>query len=68
LVALAKGLDLPVETIRQLAAEAALGEGDAPAEPRRLVRVLIAQAEGLTDEELEFLLDTARGLKRLQHA
>jgi len=66
LVALAKGLDLPLETVRQLAAESALGEGEAPA-PRRLVTVLLGHVDGLTDDELEVVLATARAVKRLAH-
>ena len=63
LVALAKGLDLPVESIRQLAVESAYGESNDDA-PRRLVTVLVAHAETLTDDELEVMLATARALKQ----
>lgn len=64
LVALAKGLDLPLDTVRQVAAVAAYGEGDTAA-PRRLVSILMAQAESLTDGQLEVVLATARAVKRL---
>ena len=65
LVALAKGLDMPVEVVRRVASETAYGEGEGEAEPvRALVSVLVAQTEGLTDDELEVVLATARALKR----
>lgn len=63
LVAVAKGLDVSVELVRQAAAETAYGEGEA--EPvRRLVSVLVAHVEGLPDEDLEVMLATARALKQ----
>lgn len=63
LAALAKGLDMPVESVRQIAAETAYGEGETEA-PRRLVTVLVAHAEALSDEDLEVVLATARALKQ----
>lgn len=61
---LAKGLGLPYEAVRQVAAEAALGESeDVPT--RRLVGVLLAHAQGLSDPELEVVLATVRALKQL---
>jgi transcriptional regulator with XRE-family HTH domain len=63
LEALARGLDLPVESVRQVAAaDAYAGNGDTP-QPRTLVAALMAHAEGLTDAQLEVLLATATALK-----
>lgn len=64
LEALARGLDLPLDAVRQVAAVAAYGEGDDHAQ-RKLVRALMAQAEGLSDGQLEVVLATARAIKRL---
>src|SRR5262245_14804778 len=61
LQALARGLDLPYEALRDAALRNAV-RGEEP-EPRRLVRVLMAHAEGLTDAQLEVVLATARALK-----
>jgi transcriptional regulator with XRE-family HTH domain len=63
LEALARGLDLPLESVRQVAAVAAYGEGDVVAQ-RRLVTALVAYAEGLSDDQLEVVLATARAVKR----
>jgi transcriptional regulator with XRE-family HTH domain len=60
---LAKGLDLPLESVRQIAAVAAYGEATGES-PRRLVGILIAHAEGLSDDQLEVVLATARAVKR----
>lgn len=63
---LARGMGVPLESVRQVASVAAYGEaGDTP--PRRLVSVLVAHADGLTDDELEVLLALTRALKRLPH-
>jgi lambda repressor-like predicted transcriptional regulator len=63
LVALAKGLGLSVETVRRAASVTAYGEGDT--EPvRRLVSVIVAHTEGLTDEDLEVVLATTVALKQ----
>ena len=64
--ALARGLDLPYETVRHVAAATAYGEANGHT-PRRLVTVLLAQAESLTDEQLEVLLATASALKKHAH-
>lgn len=63
LEALAKGLDMSVESVRHAAVATAAGEG-LQASPRRLVSVLMAHADGLTDDELEVVLATARALRR----
>lgn len=64
LAALAKGLGMSLATVRQVAAETAYGEPETPT-PRRLVAVLLGHVDGLTDEELEVVLATARAVKRL---
>lgn len=64
LVALSTGLGLPFETVRQVAAETAYGNGHQP-DTRRLVTILMSQAEGLTDGQLEVLLATTRALRNL---
>lgn len=61
--ALARGLDLPYETVRQLATARAYGEGEGD-NPRRLVVLLTAQLDALTDRDLEVVLATTRALKR----
>jgi transcriptional regulator with XRE-family HTH domain len=63
LEALARGLDLPYETVRAAAVRNTLGDSPT-AEPRRLVVALMAHAEGLTDDQLEVVLATARAVKR----
>ena len=63
LVALAKGLGMSVEAVRQVAATTAYGQGDTP-EPRRLVATLTAYAETLDDGQLEVVLATARALQK----
>jgi transcriptional regulator with XRE-family HTH domain len=63
LEALARGLGVSVELVRHVAATTAYGEGEEPS-PRRLVSVLTSYAEGLTDEQLEVVLATARALSR----
>jgi len=60
--ALARGLGLPYEAIRDAAVRNSLGSE--AAEPRRLVSVLMAHAEGLSDGQLEVVLATARALKK----
>jgi hypothetical protein len=68
LAALAKGLGVSVEAVRQVAAEAAYGNGHVGTQ-RALVGVVTAHAEGLTDPELEVVLATMRALKKLpEHA
>jgi transcriptional regulator with XRE-family HTH domain len=66
LEALARGLGVSVESVRQVAAERRNG-GDQPP-PRVLVATLMAHAEGLTDGEVEVVLATAQALKRLRVA
>lgn len=66
LEALARGLELPFETVRHVAAETAYGEPD-EAPDRKLLRTLVAQASALTDAELEAVLAVVRALKRLGH-
>jgi transcriptional regulator with XRE-family HTH domain len=61
--ALAKGLGLSVDAVRHVAATAAYGNGDGPP-PRRLVAMLTAYADTLTDEQLEVVLATVRALQR----
>jgi transcriptional regulator with XRE-family HTH domain len=61
--ALAQALDLPYDVIRSAAVANRLGASDEA--PRRLVSVLMAQAESLTDGELEVVLATAAAVKRL---
>lgn len=65
--ALARGLDLPFESVRHAAAMTAVGGEGADEPPRKLLAVLMAQAEGLTDEELEALLAITRAVKKLAH-
>lgn len=60
---LARGLGLPVETVRQVAATATYGYADGP-EPRRLVVALMGYAETLTDDQLEVALATVRALQK----
>lgn len=63
LEALAKGLDMSLDAVRRAAVDTATGQAlEAP--PRRLVSVLMAHADGLTDDELEVVLATARALRR----
>ena len=65
---LAVGLGLPVEVVRQVAAESAYGEAANGHAPRRLVSVLISYAERLTDGDLEVLLATARALESAERS
>lgn len=61
---LAKGLDMPIETIRVAAARTALG--DPVEEPqRRRVTTLLAHVEGMSDSELDVVLATAKALRRM---
>lgn len=67
LEALAKGLGVSVETVRQVAASTKYGNGtEHPARP--LVTKLLAHAEQLDDTELEVVLATARALQRARAA
>jgi transcriptional regulator with XRE-family HTH domain len=63
LEALARGLDLPYESVREAAVRNTLGESED--EPRALVSVLLAHVEGLTDSQLEVVVATARALRKL---
>lgn len=63
LEALARGLELPYESVRYVAVVSTMGEGDDP--PRRLVTALVAHAQALTDAQLEVVLATARAVKKL---
>jgi transcriptional regulator with XRE-family HTH domain len=64
LEALAKGLGVSVEAVRQVAATATYGPGDGP-QVRRLVATLVGYAETLDDGQLEVVLATARALQRM---
>lgn len=63
LEALARGLDLPYEVVRDAAVRNTLGEPEE--EPRRLVSVLLANVKGLTDDQLEVVVATARAVRKL---
>jgi transcriptional regulator with XRE-family HTH domain len=62
LQAVARGLDLPYEVVRDAAMRNSLGGEEA--EPRHLVSALTAHAEGLTDGQLEVVLAMVRALKK----
>lgn len=62
LEALARGLGITPEAVRQVVMGQTYGNGEG-APPRQLLTSLIAHAETLTDPELEVLLATAQALK-----
>lgn len=66
LEALARGLGVTVDHVRQVAASAAYGENGH--DQRRLIALLCSYAEGLTDDQLEVLIATTRALARMPEA